>query len=422
MNYEEFLKVKGLEIGDVAKVITNAGTFQGVLMPHHEFSDENVVVIKLGNGYNIGIAIEKIKNVEIIEKRKIVKEKEISVELNQNLPDVAIIGTGGTIASYVDYRTGAVHPAKSPGELLKAIPEIFSIANIHPDILFSVLSEDMNVKMWQEIGNKVAEWFRRARGVVITHGTDTMGYTAAALSFMFTSLPGPVVLVGSQRSSDRPSSDAHLNLLSAVRLAAVANLGEVCVVMHESTADTRCAIHRGTKVRKMHTSRRDAFKTINAEPAGFIDGEKIELNENIRKPSPLQFDARMEENVHLLYYYPGMSEKLFRAHFEGTKGVVIAGTGLGHVNSKFVPVIREYIREGCAVVMTSQCIYGTVNMNVYSTGRELIRVGVIDGKDMLAETAYVKLMWALAHAKSQEEVKHLMEQNIAGEISTRREV
>ncbi|MCX8173353.1 MAG: Glu-tRNA(Gln) amidotransferase subunit GatD [Thermoplasmata archaeon] len=422
MNYEEFLKQKGLEPGDVVKIDTITGTVQGILMPHHEFSDEGVLVVKLKNGYNIGLAIEKIKGVELVQKRKTVREEEGSVERSPELPDVAVVGTGGTIASYVDYHTGAVHPAKSPGELVKAMPELFRVANIHPEILFSVLSEDMDVKMWQQIAEKVAEKLRNGMGVVITHGTDTMGYTAAALAFMFTSLPCPVVLVGSQRSSDRPSSDAHLNLLSAVRFAASADVGDVCVVMHEGTSDNRCAVHPGTKVRKMHTTRRDAFRTVNAREAGYVDGEKVVVNGNLRKPGPLRYDTRMEERVNLLYYYPGMSERLFRAHFEGAKGVVIAGTGLGHVNSRFVPVVRDYIRQGCAVVMTSQCIHGTVNMNVYSTGRELIRAGVIDGKDMLAETAYVKLMWVLAHAGNQDEVKTLMETSIAGEISARREV
>ncbi|MEM3395884.1 MAG: Glu-tRNA(Gln) amidotransferase subunit GatD [Thermoplasmata archaeon] len=421
MNYEEFLKAKGLETGDTIAVQTTTGIFQGILMPHHEFSDEGAIVVKLKNGYNIGIAIEKIKSVELVQKRKIQEEKEVAVEQNPELPNVAIIGTGGTIASYVDYRTGAVHPAKSPGELVKAMPELFRIARISPEILFSVLSEDMNVKMWQQIAERIAEKFSNARGVVITHGTDTMGYTAAALSFMFSSLPGPVVLVGSQRSSDRPSSDAHLNLLSAVRFAASAEVGDVCVVMHENSSDTRCAVHLGTKVRKMHTSRRDAFKTINAEPVGFVEGEKVVV-QGVRKPGLLKFDTKLEENVNLLYFYPGMSEKLFRAFFDGARGVVIAGTGLGHVNSKFVPIVKEYIGQGCAVVMTSQCIHGTVNMNVYSTGRELVRAGVIDGKDMLPETAYVKLMWVLPRAKSQEEVKTLMVTNIAGEFSQRREV
>ncbi|MEM4161438.1 MAG: Glu-tRNA(Gln) amidotransferase subunit GatD, partial [Thermoplasmata archaeon] len=338
MKYEEFLREKGLEIGDLVAVRTPTGIFHGILMPHHGFSDEGVVVIKLKNGYNIGIAIEKIEGVEVVQRRRVFEGEEGSVAQNPELPDVAIIGTGGTIASYVDYRTGAVHPAKSPRELVRAMPELFRIANIHPEILFSVLSEDMNVRMWQQIAERVAERFSNARGVVITHGTDTMGYTAAALAFMFSSLPGPVVLVGSQRSSDRPSSDAYLNLLSAVKFAARAEAGDVCVLMHEGTSDTRCAVHPATKVRKMHTSRRDAFRTINAKPAGFVEGEKVVVN-GLRKPGTLKLDSRMEENVNLLYFYPGMCEKLFRSHFEDARGVVIAGTGLGHINSKFVPIV-----------------------------------------------------------------------------------
>ncbi|MGC8913225.1 MAG: Glu-tRNA(Gln) amidotransferase subunit GatD [Thermoplasmata archaeon] len=422
MNYKEFLRANNLDVGDTVKITASNGEFTGIIMPHHEFSIPDVLILKLKNGYNVGIAIEKIKSLELLAKGGLGERKESVVEKKPQHPSVALLGTGGTIASYVDYRTGAVHPAKSPGELVAAIPELFSIANIQPEILFSILSEDMDVKTWQQLAESIAEKFRDSRGVVVTHGTDTMGYTAAMLSFMFQSLPGPLVLVGAQRSSDRPSSDAYLNLYAAVKLAAVADMGEVCVVMHENTSDTRCAIHRGTKVRKMHTSRRDAFRSVNTDPIGYIEGERLEIKGDYRKPSTLKFDTKVEENVSLLYFYPGIHERKFRMFFEGTKGVVIAGTGLGHVNSKFVPVIRDYIRNGGFVVMTSQCLFGTVNMNVYSTGRELLKAGVIDGKDMLPETAYVKLMWVLAHAKNSEEVRAMMEQNIAGEITERREV
>jgi len=424
MKYEEFMIEKGLERGDTIWLRTENAEFEGMIMPHHEFSDEDILILKLKNGYNVGIAIDKVREVKVLERGRKERREEKGIERTPNLPDVAILGTGGTIASYVDYRTGAVHPAKSPSDLLKRMPELFKIANIHAEVLFSLLSEDMDVKMWQAIGEKVAEMFTKfkARGVVITHGTDTLAYTAAALSFMFPSLPGPVVLVGSQRSSDRPSSDAYLNLLSAVRFASLANLGEVCVVMHDGLDDSVCAVHRGTKVRKMHTSRRDAFKTINGEKIGLVSSEKLEIYGKVRERAKLVFEPAFEENVSLLYYYPGMKERLLREYFEGAKGVVIAGTGLGHVHSKFVPIIREYVEKGCHVVMTSQCLYGCVNMNVYSTGRELIKAGVIDGKDMLPETAYVKLMWVLAHARNAEEVRELMLKNIAGEISERREV
>jgi len=421
MNYEEFLRTHNLVAGDRVRIQMDGGVLEGIIMPHHEFSAPEIITIKLKNGYNVGCSVESIRSIELLERAGIEVQSAVEHRQKEGLPVVSIIGTGGTIASYVDYRTGAVHPAKSPDELIKTMPEIFNIANIKPRILLSILSEDMNADYWRTIAEQVAQELKESSGVVVAHGTDTMGYTAAALAFMFQELPGPVILVGSQRSSDRPSSDAYLNLLSAVRVASGTDLGEVCVLLHEGPSDTRCAIHRATKVRKMHTSRRDAFKSINAEPLGYVEGEKIEITGEHRKRGELVYDTKLEERVNLLYFYPNMNEELFHAHFDRARGVVIAGTGLGHVSTKFVPYIREYIASGGCVVMCSQCLYGTVNMHVYSTGRALLAAGIIDGRDMLPETAYVKLMWVLAHARDKDEVRRMMMQNIAGEISERRE-
>ncbi|WP_456454094.1 Glu-tRNA(Gln) amidotransferase subunit GatD, partial [Thermococcus sp.] len=266
---ERFMKEKGLEVGDYVRIIEkengNTSVYEGIVMNPYELSSGETLTLKLDNGYNIGILVDQILSVEIIEKAAPKEELQFEEVFPKKpgLPSVAIIGTGGTIASRIDYKTGAVHAAFTAEELAKAVPEIFEIANITPKLLFNIMSEDMRLEYWIKIAHEVAGMLNSSEdGVVIAHGTDTMAYTASALSFMLRDLGKPVILVGSQRSSDRPSSDAAMNLICSVRMA-TADFGEVAIVMHGETGDTYCLAHRGTKARKMHTSRRDAFRSIN---------------------------------------------------------------------------------------------------------------------------------------------------------------
>ncbi len=402
--------------GDYVEVKTKKGVFRGVLLPKPKFSDDDIIVIKMDNGYNVGVVPEEIRLLRRAEKRE--ARREIKVKFREGLPTVSIIGTGGTIASYVDYRTGAVHPALSAEDFLFTVPEIVEEANIRASVVFNILSEDMKPEHWITIARKIKDEAEKSDGIVVPHGTDTMSYTAAALSFMFEKLPLPVVLVGSQRSSDRPSSDAYLNLISAVKVAKT-DLGEVVVVMHASSSDDRCAIHRGTRVRKMHTSRRDAFESVNSMPIGEVSDKVRFFREYRRRDEDLVLKDRLDEKVSLIYYYPGMPLEVMERMLEGMHGAVIMGTGLGHVASEFVPLLREKIRDGMVIGMTTQCIYGRVNLNVYSTGRELKHAGVIPLEDMLPEVAYVKLMWLLANYEP-EDVTHLMRENLRGEIEKRR--
>jgi len=281
-----------------------------------------------------------------------------------------------------------------------------------------MLSENIEVSHWQALAEIIAKELNNGvAGVVIPHGTDTLGYTAAALSFLLKNLSGPVVLVGAQRSSDRPSSDAAQNLIAAATVAATADIGEVVVVMHGEISDTFSTIHRGTKVRKFHTSRRDAFQTVNDLPLGKVENGVITLHAPYRKKTtgPVTTDTSMEEDVAILYFYPGMKPE----DIPEKKGIVLAGTGLGHVSAKLLPRVTKLIKDGTVIVMTSQCLFGRANMRVYSAGRDLIKAGVLPGEDMLPETAYVKLMWVLAHAKNKQDIEQLMMTNIAGEIAER---
>ncbi len=404
------------EPGDYVEVKTEKGVFKGILLPKNKFSGEDIIVLKLDNGYNIGVIPVEIKVIKKGEKKSRVKRE---IKRNENLPTISIIGTGGTIASYVDYATGAVHPALTAEDLVFSVPEIEEECNIHSEVLFNILSEDMRPEYWLKLAKKVKDELEKSEGVVIPHGTDTMSYSAAALSFMFEKQSGPIVFVGAQRSSDRPSSDAYMNLLSAVKVAK-SDLGEVAIVMHATTSDDFCHIHRGTRVRKMHTSRRDAFKSINSMPLGEVNKNGVKFyGEYKKRDEENVLKDKMDEKVALIYYYPGMSEEHMEYVLDNVHGAIIMGTGLGHIASNLLPLIRREIKDGKIIGMTSQCLYGRVNMNVYSTGRELKKAGVIPLEDMLPEVAYIKLMWLLGNYDT-EKAAELLSKNLRGEISARR--
>ena len=424
------LRQLNLEPYDRVRVVKGHMIYEGLLMPKTEILGDEYVMIKMDNGYNVGFRLSEVKVKLIAKKHALKLEDKKLLELKADLPKVTVLGTGGTIASKVEYKTGAVYPSLSAEDLYESIPELSEMATISTRTLFNIFSEDMRPEHWSVIAKAIAEEVAKddVNGVVVAHGTDTMGYTAAALSFALQQLPIPVALVGAQRSSDRPSSDAALNMLGAVLVAARAPFAEVVVVMHESISDESLVAIRGTKVRKCHTSRRDAFKSVNDAPvARVVRGrELIVLAKDLRPRSEdrknfkacANFDARAA----LIKVYPGIPPEAIEWPIHaGYRGVVIEGTGLGHAPSYVFPSIKKLIDHGIVVAMTSQCIWGRVNMNVYRTGVELLRMGVIPCEDMLPETALVKMMWCLANARDEEEVRRLMTTNIAGEINPRTE-
>lgn len=422
----EAVKRVGAEIGDLIRITKNGEVYEGILIPRSEYGDEKHIVIKIKSGYNIGVRITPDTKIERIG---VGAKPAFAVPplppQNPELPQVAIISTGGTIASRVDYRTGAVRPALSASDLYSVVPELADIARIDAQILFSLYSENITPAHWTEMAKAVAEQIDKGvNGVVIAHGTDTMGYSAAALSFALQNLPVPVVFVGSQRSADRPSSDAASNLTGAVLAAAKAPFAEVVVAMHETVSDTAIAIHRGTRVRKCHTSRRDAFKSVNAEPVAKIEDNKmVMLTEEYQKRDPsrkLALKPNFSDKAALVKFHPGINPAIIDWYADnGYKAIVLEGTGLGHVASSLFQPIKRAVDKGVLVAMASQCLWGRVNMNVYDTGRDLLALGVIPLEDMLPETATVKLMWIFGQTSNTEEAKKLLKTNIAGEISQR---
>lgn len=419
------LKAIGAGIGDFVKVESKNTIYEGSLMPRLESDDEHHIVLKLRNGYNLGVtfnALTRVKRIGEADKPEFSPPPLPSIK--KGLPRVSIVSTGGTIASRVDYTTGGVHAAISSRDLLSIVPELSDFAAVEADILYSVFSEDINSRHWTGMATMVLEKVNAGvAGIVITHGTDTLGYSAAALSFSLRNLPVPVILVGSQRSSDRPSSDAATNLVGVVTAAVNAPFAEVVLGMHETTSDTGVVFHRGTKVRKLHTSARYAFQSVNVRPLAKVAEGKVEMFENDyrrRNDGTLKIINGFEEKTGLVKFYPGLQPNLVEWYVdEGYKGLILEGTGLGHVSTRLFEVIDRAIKAGLYVGMTSQCIWGRLNMNVYTTGRMLQRLGVEPLGDMLPETAYVKLMWALANSKDLESAKVLMQKNIAGEYSDR---
>ncbi len=432
---ENLLKNKRITVGNRIRITKAKHTYEGILMPRIDIGDTNSIVIKLDNGYNVGIRFEKSMKIRKLAggSRVHFKPAKKIMRKDPKKPTISIIGTGGTIASRVDYRTGGVYASFSPEDIIAQIPELKNVANIRAKEIMNVMSEDMTLEQRKEIAREVAKEINSgSSGVIVTHGTDTLHYTTTALSFMLKDLSCPVVVVGSQRSSDRGSSDSVMNIECAANFVANSNVAEVCSVLHGSINDDYCLAIRGTKVRKMHTSRRDAFRPINYPPIAKIWYEtgKIEiLDQNYRKreKGKVKVDDKFEPKVALIKCHPGLNPEIFDFYVnKGYKGIVLEGTGLGHTTTvseySLLPKIESAISSGVPVVMTSQCIYGRVHPTVYHNLRKLSKIGVIFAEDMLSEVALTKLMWVLGHTKSMDKVREIMLKNLVGEISERTEV
>ena len=420
------LKKFSTRVWGQVEILTTRGTFKGTVLPRSINDDDRHIVIKIETGYNIGIAVSTITSMKETGYGKAnykIPEKEFPY--TEGLPKVKLLGTGGTIASRLDYRTGAVIPAFSPGELYGAVPELADICNLETEKIFAVFSENMGPEQYialaQAIGREIE---RGVDGIVIGHGTDTMHHTGAALTFMVQNPPVPIVLVGSQRSSDRPSSDAALNLMHAMTAAGHGDIAEVMVCMFGPTSDEYGLLHRGTRVRKMHSSYRSTFRTIGDTPLATVSRQGVtpihKEYKHRRNDRNVKILPYFSDKVTMLYYYPGMSADVMDAIIDnGYKGIVFVGTGLGHVNKKLYPAIERAHAKGIHMYMTLQTIWGYTQMFVYDTGRDMMARGIIPCGNMLPEVAYIKLGWALGQTNDAEEVKKLMLTPINDEITDR---
>lgn len=430
-NIKEFFTLNKISINDKILIESQNLKVEGILMPNTEANSEDSILIKLNNGYNIGLKFSEIKITKLEQTEKKFGHSKYSKKTDPTLPNIKLIYTGGTIGSKIDYATGGVYVFTKPEELLYEVPELSGITNIGIDNLFNISSEDMTYIEWQKIAESIAESLNSgSRGVIVSMGTDTMHYVSAALSFMLNGLNAPVVITGAQRSSDRGSSDAFMNLICSAYIASKSNIAEVSVCMHSTSSDDECHIIRGTKVRKMHTSRRDAFRPINDRPLAKVgisgNIKYISDYKKISEDKKVTLQTGFESKVAIVIAHPNSDPSILDFYLDnGYKGIIIEGTGLGHTPTSvihkgfsWIEKVKNLTKKGIIIGITSQCIYGRVNNNVYRNLRFLADAGAINCEDMTVETAYVKLGWLLGNY-SKEEAKRLLNKNICGEIKDR---
>jgi len=408
--------------GDKVRVNTEQKDYTGIIMP----SESSSFMIKLDNGYNVGIEKKKIKSITLLEKHKSSKSKKTKIKKDPKKPTIAILHTGGTIASKVDYKTGGVIAQFSPEDLISMFPEMFSFANIESHLVSNRMSEDFNFQDYKNIIQAIKTYYNKVDGIIIGHGTDTLGYTAAALAFGVEEIGIPIILVGSQRSSDRGSSDAAENLINAAFFIAKSDFAGVAICMHENMSDNNCLILPPTKTRKLHTSRRDAFKPVNDKAIAKVNFRQKNID-FIKKEYPKRakkkpiIKDKFEDKVALIKTHPNMNPKQFLS-YKSYKGLVIEGTGLGHTQlgkgESIIKAIKILIDSGTIVTMTSQTIFGRVHPYIYTNIRKLSNIGVIYSQDMLSETAFIKLAWLLGNFPKNK-VKDQYSKNLRGEINPR---
>lgn len=422
----EILKKHNCRVWGQTKIDTTRGIFDGTILPRAENDDDQHIVLKIITGYNVGVDIATINSMkETGYKKANYKIPEKAFPFTKGLPKVKLFGTGGTIASRLDYRTGAVIPAFSPGELYGAVPELADICNLETEKVFAVFSENMGPKQYMALAKAIGKEIKNGiDGIVIGHGTDTLHHTGAALTFMVQNSPIPIVLVGSQRSSDRPSSDAALNLMHAMTAAGHSDIAEVMVCMFGPTSDEYGLLHKGTRVRKMHSSYRSTFRTIGDTPLAMISRKGVKMIHKTYKPRRKDKEVKIlpyfSDKVTMLYYYPGMKADVLDALVDaGYEGIIFIGTGLGHVNKELYPAIERAQAKGIHMYMTLQTLWGYVHMFVYDTGRDMMAKGIIPTGNMLPEVAWVKLSWILGQTQDSEEVKRMMLDSINDEITER---
>ena len=417
--------------------------FEGTVLPP---AGEGLTTLKLVNGYNLSYPREDVLDIEFLgDAGEGVVQKDSQFEEDESLPEILLIHTGGTIASKVDYDTGAVTAKFEPNELLSSIPELGSIARIRVHMIGNMWSDDLRPRHWNRMIAASHEAFRDGyAGVVVTHGTDTMHISSAAMSYAWSGdggrPPGRIAFTGSQRSPDRGSSDAAENLISAVYWAAhgpevTGYRDSAVVVMHDGGSDGRCAVLPGCASRKSHSSKRGAFRSVNQEPVAYValgaDGPRIEddrsvVSEREVADGPILFDEGC--SIHELVAGPHLSPGLLEAVIEtAPDAMVIRGTGLGHIpildplgdspeNGGVADALSAAVEKGIPVIVTAEAVHGPVNMNVYAKGRNQRSIGLIGHGSMCPPgSAVVKLHYLLSKGLDINGVREAWEADLVGE-------
>lgn len=417
-----------IDFGDRVRVEKSKEFFEGIYLPSPE---KGTFLLKLDNGYNVGFVLKEILKIKLIEKKKRLKTHFELVESGQK-KTIGLVMLGGTISAKLNPGKGGVDWVDTPEELFNIYPELFENVNVRVESPFMKGSENMDFKDWQKVAKVVHKMLndKNICGVIVTQGTDTLHYTTSALSFFLRNLNKPVAVTYSQRSIDRASSDALLNLKCSIQVA-TSNIAEVLAVGHANEDDDFCYGIIGTKVRKLHSSKRSAFKSINIKPALKIFENKIEFISNVNprnENKKVELDNCFEEKVGIIKFYPGQDPSILDYYLKNKyKGIIIEFFGIGNIavggsRKSWTTKLKEVMKKGMIVCATPQTIYGRLQPLVYVTGRELVDSGIIFLEDMLTETAFVKLGWVLGHkewSKNQKLVKEKMLFNFANEINYR---
>lgn len=338
---------------------------------------------------------------------------------------IFLIYTGGTIGMKEDPTDGTLKPFDFSG-IMEEVPEIRKFAVSVDSYTFTPLidSSDVEPSLWQSLAELIYENYEKYDGFVILHGTDTMAYSASALSFMLDNLSKPVIFTGSQLPIGRPRTDGKENLISAIEIATARNaqglarVPEVCICFNSQ-------LLRGNRSTKINSVGFDAFSSPNYPPLATA-GINIKYNDSIIRSSSehwgeMSIHTKLDTRVSILKVHPGITEEAVRDILlgKGTRAVIIETYGSGNAISKpwFLEIVREAAASGKILLNVTQCLSGDVNMDLYATGRTLKDAGVISGHDITTESALGKLFYLMGEHADNGKVKALLEKNMKGEIS-----
>ncbi len=432
----------GTPVKLVVKTWAGKAEHSGIALPS---SGDKLVTMKLQNGYNVSFPESYVDSFEVLDEMPSIEDEIEEVRpQDESLPLVHLIHTGGTIASKVDYATGAVTARFDPHELLDAVPELRGIARIRAVKLGNMWSDDLRPRHWNRMLKATEEAFAEgAVGCVITHGTDTLHLSAAAMSYGWSGQggrpPGRIVLTGSQRSPDRGSSDAAENLIASVHWAAhgPAPSGyrdSSVVIVHASSSDGNCAVLPGCACRKYHSSRRDAFKPINQEVLAHVsidsNGAKIDYSPEAHdarieaiSPKPFDESVRIAQFISDPHLHPDQVQGAIDSGFDA---LLFHGTGLGHLpisdpeedsleNTRLRMMLEDHISNEGVVVVVTNAIHGAVNMNVYSKGRDQQDIGIIGHGSLCPPGSALVKLHHLLSAGGRESVERGWKMDLVGE-------
>ena len=338
-------------------------------------------------------------------------------------PSILLIYTGGTIGMVQKSETGALSPVKFD-QILDEVPELNRLGYSLESITFNppIDSSDMTPKIWGKLAKTIHENYSKFDGFVILHGTDTMAYTASALSYMLENLDKPVVMTGSQLPIGILRTDGKENLITSVEIAAARENGhaivpEVCIYFDFK-------LSRGNRTSKRHADHFSAFSSTNYPLLAKAGVDIIYFHENIYHPKNkgiLKVRTNFDENVVVLKIFPGMSRLVYEniINIPGLRGIVLESFGSGNVPTSpwLIRLIKKAIRQRIIIVNVTQCEGGAVKMGHYQASRELLMAGVVSGKDMTTEAAVTKLMFLLGQGLSDDDIKLHLNKSLSGEIS-----